>query len=125
MQNLARRKSSLEIMLQSPSWTVSLFFWLKIFDLGPRILCCVHVVLDYSNIVSAYSTTTPTTCPHIQRLRRHHVRVVNNYFSMCPRSQLLCQNGVSVVNDYADMQFLKISFYIFLNFFVSILLFPK
>ena len=31
--------------------------------------------------------TMPTQCLHGQRLRRHRVCVVNDYFSICPRSQ--------------------------------------
>ena len=78
---------------------------------------CVRIVVDYANTVSEWSTTTPKPCLHSQRLCRHPVCVVIDYFSMCPCSQWQRHHGVRVVNDYADNQFLKISNYIFGYFF--------
>ena len=39
--------------------------------------------------------------------------------------RIVRKSGVHEVNDYADTQFSKISNYIFVSFFVSILRFPK
>ena len=58
-------------------------------------------------------------------LRRHRVRIVNDYFSTCPHSQRLGGHSVSVVNDYVDTQFSKMSNYIFCNFFVIFFTFSK
>ena len=40
---------------------------------------CVRVVNKYADTVSAYSTTTPTSCQRSQRLRGHLVSVVSDY----------------------------------------------
>ena len=81
----------------------------------------VHVVADYADTMSAWSTTTLTPCPRSQRLRRHHIRVVNYsvllYFITSLRNQRLCRHNVSIVNNYSDRQFLKISSYISCYFF--------
>ena len=58
-------------------------------------------------------------------LRRHRVRIVNDYFSTCPHSQRLGRHSVSVVNGYVDTQFSKMSNYIFCNFFVIFFTFSK
>ena len=111
-------------------WEAFIVFWKC-----PRNLCCVGVVndyvdtvsvfVDYAHTVSAWSTTTPTLCPRGNWLRPHCVLIVKDYFSICHWSQWLHQHGVTIVNDYTDMQFLKISNYICVTFFVSFLLFPK
>ena len=40
---------------------------------------CGHVVNNYADLVSVYSTTTLTQCKHIQWLRWHPVSEVNDY----------------------------------------------
>ena len=61
-----------------------------------------------------------------QRLRqhhKHHVRIVNNYFSMCPHDCWLRQHHVNVVNDYTDTvlayvcikQCIKLHFFLLLS----------
>ena len=40
---------------------------------------CGHVVNNYTDLVSVYSTTTLTQCKHIQWLRWHRVSEVNDY----------------------------------------------
>ena len=81
-------------------------------------LVCVRVVADFANTVSVWSLTKPTPCPCSQQLCPHHFSVVNNYFCTCPHCQRQCWHRVTIVNDDTDMQFLKISNYIFQNFFV-------
>ena len=36
------------------------------------------IVIDYANTVSTETLTTLTPCPSSQRLRQHHVRVLND-----------------------------------------------
>ena len=75
----------------------------------------LSVVNDFADTVSPYSRTMSTRCPHIQQLRRHIVRVVNDFAiayivsalstasrTMCQCSQRLSKHSVSIVNNYIN-----------------------
>ena len=70
-------------------------------------------------------TSTAIRCPLSQRLRRHCVHVVSDYFSTCLRST---PTRNRVVNTYVDTQFSKfnIKFLLsFMSFFYKFLYFSK
>ena len=70
-------------------------------------------------------TSTAIRCPLSQRLRRHCVHVVSDYFSTCLRST---PTRVRVVNTYVDTQFSKFNIkflWVLWVFFISFYIFPK
>ena len=60
--------------------------------------------LCFADTMSAWSTTTWTSCQPSQRLRKHCVSVVNDYADTCHHSQRLHGHRIRVVINYADTQ---------------------
>ena len=87
----------------------------RTFSFSQRYSCktCVHVVNNYADTMSSWSTTTLAWCQrsqqlcgrqNSQQLHGHCISIVNNYPDTCQRSQRLPRHWVSIFNNYADTQ---------------------